>query len=97
MRRRPWLWETYREDRLLVADLSQFGVTPYREGSVACALVHIEEWNREESDEPLQFCEFKWLDRGGTTPSWRRAYGLPTDGTHRAAAANEAGVLLGSR
>jgi len=87
------LVETYREDRVLVADPSLFDVEPYRPGSVERAIKRIADWNREDSDDQLQYREFNWAEddtSGGF--AWRRCYGLPTDGIHRAVAAQRLGV-----
>ncbi len=89
---KAWLNETYREDRILVPDPSQFDVESYRQGSVDWALAHIDDWNREDAADPLQYCEYNWVENIDGQVRWRRAYGSPTDGIHRAAAAKRAGV-----
>jgi hypothetical protein len=93
LKEKPWLVETYREDRVLVPDPSLFDVAPYRPGSVERAIKRIADWNREDSDDQLQYQEFNWAEDDASRGfAWRRCYGLPTDGTHRAVAAQRLGV-----
>ncbi len=87
-----WLSETHREDRVLVPDPTLFDVEPYRRGSVERAIKRVAIWNREDSDEQLQYTEFNWVDDGSDGYRWHRCYGRPTDGIHRAVAARRLGV-----
>lgn len=88
---KPWLVESYRDDRLLV-DSALLDVQPYRRGRVDQLLERIEEWNREDAHQPVRLHEYNWAEERDGIVAWRRCYGLPTDGTHRAAAARQAGV-----
>jgi hypothetical protein len=91
LRDKPWLVESYRDDRLLV-DSVLFDVQPYRPGRVEQLLEHIDAWNRQNAHQPVRLHEFNWAEEHDGAIGWRRCYGLPTDGTHRAAAARQAGV-----
>jgi hypothetical protein len=92
LRRKPWLAETYREDRILVSDPSLFDVEPYREGSVEWLSAHMHEWNRGDARHLPLLHEYNWVESTPGGFEWRRCYGVPTDGTHRAAAAKATGI-----
>ncbi len=87
-----WLQETHREDRILVTDPGLFRVDPYRPRSLAWAVEHEPEWNREDVRRALRYQEYNWVEGEPGARSWQRCYANPIDGTHRAAAARELGV-----
>ena len=91
LRDKPWLVESYRDDRLLV-DSALFDVQPYRPGRVEQLLKRIEEWNRKDAHQPVRLHEYNWAEERDEEVTWRRCYGILTDGTHRGAAAKRAGV-----